>query len=859
MTPPERALPSNDVQLPGTPFALQVSPQLPAPLARLEELAADLWYSWHRPARDLFARLNPTLWNAVSRSPRAMLRRIDAALLQQAARDPDYLAALARVLKTYDAYRGDAAPPDDAPLGGDDLVAYFCAEYGFHESLPLYSGGLGILAADHCKTASDLQLPFVAVGLLYRQGYFQQAIDGDGGQHADYRDSDFDDLPVEPVVQPGGELRVHVELPGRRVAARVWRARAGRIALLLLDTDLAENEEHDRRITHRLYGGDRATRIEQEMVLGIGGVRALDALAMRPTAWHVNEGHAAFLVIERVRRLVAQGLDFDAAVEACAASTVFTTHTPVPAGHDVFEDELARRSFADYCREAGMAFERLAALGGEPQGGRINMTALAVRGSRFQNGVSKIHGEVSARILADHWPQVPPHENPVTSITNAVHVPTFLAPEMARAFEQTYGPQWCEQITDPTFCVRVAELPDELFWNVRRQLKTNLLFLLRHRLALQYARNQVSESHYDRMVRLADPERPDVLTIGFGRRFAAYKRATLLFEDPERLKQLVADARRPVLFVFAGKAHPADLAAQDLMRQITQIANQREFEGRVLLVEGYDLHLGRRLVAGVDVWLNNPIYPLEASGTSGMKAGINGTLNLSVLDGWWAEGNEDDNGWSIKPASEALDQYRRNREEARTLYELLQDCVIPLYYERGPLGYSPGWIALAKRSIASILPRFNSTRMLREYVERLYAPAARQGRAYAAEDFAVARDVAQWKARVRAAWPGVSLRRVDAPAKRLAFGSSLKVEIAARLNGLAPADVAVEVLLAPSPGAAPVVHALHCAGAATGDGEHRFDCELRPDLCGQLEYRIRAYPAHPRLTHPFETGLMCWV
>jgi starch phosphorylase len=858
MTPLERAPRGGEARRPGTTFAVQVNPPVPAPLARLEELATDLYYSWHRPTRALFAQLNPSLWAAVGRSPRALLRRIDARLLEQAAQNPAYLAALEVVLRAYDAYRGSAAPPADAALGADDLVAYFCAEYGFHESLPLYSGGLGILAADHCKTASDLQLPFVAVGLLYRQGYFHQAIDGDGGQRAEYRDSDFDDLPVEPVTAAGGELRVHLELPGRRLEVRVWRARAGRVALLLLDTDLPENEERDRNITHRLYGGDRARRLEQEMVLGIGGARALAALGLHPAVWHINEGHAAFLVVERLRLRLAQGLDFDAALEACAANTVFTTHTPLPAGHDVFDAELARRYFADYCRDAAIPLERLVALASDPQGGRVNMTALAVRGSRFQTGVSKIHGGVSSRILADHWPQVPPEENPVGYITNAVHVPTFLAPELARLFEKTYGPQWCDHITDPSFCVRVAELPDEHLWHVRRQLKVNLLYLLRHRLEVQFARNEISESHYDRMVRLADPARPDVLTIGFGRRFAAYKRATLLFEDPERLKQLVGDPQRPVLFVFAGKAHPDDLAAQDLMRQITQLANMREFEGRVLLVEGYDLHLGRRLVAGVDVWLNNPIHPLEASGTSGMKAGINGTINLSVLDGWWAEGSSGDNGWAIKPASAALDQYRRNREESRTLYELLQDQVIPLYYARGEHGYSPGWIALAKRSIASILPRFNTQRMLREYVERLYAPAARQGRAYAADAHAVAREVAAWKARVRAAWHGVSLRRVDAPPKRLPFGDAFRIEIAARLNGLEPSDVAVEVLLAPAPGAASAAHALQCGGF-DADGEHHFSCELRPALCGQLEYRVRAYPTHPRLTQPFELGLMCWV
>jgi starch phosphorylase len=852
------------METPGTAFVLEVNPRLPRRLIRLEELANNLWYSWDRPTRELFARLNPALWDAVGHSPKAMLKRIDEQRLVDAADDPTFLSNFNRVLSAYDTYHSEPLRRNGSEwLRQSDLVVYFCAEFGFHESLPIYSGGLGILAGDHCKAASDMRLPFVAVGLLYRQGYFHQTIDAEGGQHAEYVDSDFGDLPVSPVeLDGGGELRVQVELPGRRVAVKVWQARVGHVTLYLLDTDLEENGERDRDIAHRLYGGDRTTRIEQEIVLGVGGVRALAAMKIRPTVWHVNEGHAAFLVLERLRSVMRDGLDFRAALEACAANTVFTTHTAVPAGHDRFAADAVRHYFEEFCREAGIAFDDVFALGRDPGNADFNMTALAVRGSRLHNGVSLIHGEISSRILADLWPQIPAAENPVGYVTNGVHLPTFLAPEWMETFDRTLGFGWSQRLGDRELWARLDAVPDPVFWNVRQNLKSRMLHLVCYRLRRQHFRNQGSEAHLDRLLRYANPDDPNVLTIGFGRRFATYKRATLLLENLDELGRIVGDSERPVLFIFAGRAHPADAPGQDLMRQLTQVAKRPEFEGKLLLIEGYDLRIARRLVAGVDVWLNNPVYPLEASGTSGMKAGMNGVLNLSVLDGWWGEGYTGDNGWAIKPASPALEQYRRTQEESRTLYEILQDQVIPMYYRRGPQGFSPEWIRMAKRSIATILPRFNAGRMLNEYVAEFYLPAAQQWRRYAESKFAAAREIATWKERVRAAWPGVALRRLDSPPKRIPFGDSIRVEVAARLNGLKPADMIVELVLSRGhrePGDRRVRHELVFDGTLTDAGEHRFTIDLAPEFCGRLDYRIRAYPCHELLTHPFELGLMGWV
>jgi starch phosphorylase len=856
----------NDSSMRGTPFRLDVRPELPASLRRLDELANNLWYSWDRYTRTLFARLDPELWQRIGHSPKAFLRNIDQKRLREAADDAMYLSALQRVLDAYDAYHGAALGANHAPhMAEGDQIAYFCAEFGLHESLPIYSGGLGILAGDHCKTASDLRLPFVGIGLLYRQGYFQQQIDNQGRQVASYADTEFDLLPIEPARrEDGSELCIALGMPGRRTQVKLWRARVGHVGLILLDTQVAENSEHDRDIAHRLYTGDRERRLEQEIVLGIGGVRALAALGIEPTCWHVNEGHPAFMITERVRRLMLDGLDYDSALEAVAASTVFTTHTVVPAGHDHFPENRVRAHLKAALPEVDGHLDRLVALGITGGTHDFNMTTLAVRGSRHQNGVSRIHARVSAKLCADLWPQIEADENPMECVTNGVHVPTFLADAWHEAFEHHLGAGWAQRLTDPACWRQVDAIPDAQFWNIHQGLKAQMLHLVRHRLRAQNTRNQGSEAHLDRIFKLADPDNPSVLTIGFARRFATYKRATLLFQNLDWLREIVSNPERPpVLFIFAGKAHPADEPGQALIRRIDELARSPEFEGRLLLVEGYDLRLGRRLVNGVDVWLNNPIYPMEACGTSGMKAAINGALNLSVLDGWWAEGYNGANGWAIKPASETLDPARRDADEARTLYELLQDQVIPTYYATGPGGFSPTWVRMAKESMASVGPRFSSMRMLGEYIDRLYRPASHQGRRLAENAYRGARDLAAWKTRVRTAWDGITLRAWEPPTAHLGYGGSVHIAVAASLNGLAPQDVTIEVLFS-RPGTQHASEALdlkplNYERTLSETGEHLYSIEFCPQISGRIEYRIRAYPSNSMLTNPFEMGMMTWL
>ncbi|NIP73002.1 MAG: glycosyltransferase family 1 protein, partial [Gammaproteobacteria bacterium] len=847
----------------GTRYSLEVQPTVPERLERLTELANDLLYSWDRPVRRLFYRLDPVLWQRCGHNPKVFLRRVSQQRLEEAAQDRIFLEDYHRALSVYDTYKQDHMPAAvrECLDAEKDLVAYFCAEFGLHESLPIYSGGLGILAGDHCKAASDLVLPFVAVGLLYRQGYFTQTIDGYGNQVAHYMPTSFEDLVITPALdQQGEELHVKVRIGERPVVLKVWRAKAGHITLYLLDSDLPENEEQDRSITYQLYGGDANTRIQQEIVLGIGGVRALRALGHMPNAWHINEGHSAFMILERCREYVGKGLDFDSALELVAAGTVYTTHTPVAAGHDIFNHELMESCFKSFIKELGISRERFFALGGgsEHHDG-YNMTALALRGSRFHNGVSRVHGGVASRMESYIWPEIPPEENPVRYVTNGVHVPTFLAREWASLFDMRFGGEWRNELLNEAYWTRIDEIPDHSFWSLRQSLKAEMLAYVRSRVIRQHRRNAVSDLQIERVTRMLNPEYTDVLILGFARRFATYKRATLLFSDPERLARILNDPERPTILIFAGKAHPNDMPGQHLIQVIHEFSKKPEFEGKIVLLEGYDLALGRKLVTGVDVWLNNPEYPLEASGTSGQKAGINGVVNLSVLDGWWAEGYDGTNGWAITPHGPQHDPAFRNQEESRELLDILEHEVIPLYFERNGHGFSEGWVRKSKESMKTIMPSFNAQRMVMDYVRDYYGRAVRQGARLSQQEMEPARELARWKKKISQVWPRVRMRRVKETPGALAAGDTLPIRVGVCLEGLAPEDVAVECLVGTENESGDFV--LHRAYqlAPTGeqtDQETVFALDLEPPLSGLQFYKLRMYPYNKLLSHRFETGCM---
>ncbi len=844
-------------------FRTEITSQLPAKLSALADLAADLRYSWHHDVRSLFANLDPVLWEECGHNPKVFIRRVAQEKLDRAAVNHSFLARYSRVVANAEAYAAQEMREElKECLDVDrDLVAYFCAEFGLHESLPIYSGGLGILAGDHCKAASDLGIPFVAVGMLYRQGYFHQQIDGNGQQQAIYPVNNLDDLPVERACGPSGEpLKVRIELPEGTVHLQIWLAKVGHIKLVLLDSDVPENSEQCRNITFQLYGGDRVMRIQQEIVLGIGGVKALRALALEPTVWHINEGHAAFLVLERAREYIEQGFSFAEAWEMTAAATLFTTHTPVAAGHDIFDHDLVMEYF--HHRIASMqldhdSFLALGKAGAEAVG--FNMTTLALKGSRFHNGVSAVHGGVASANERALWPELEPEENPIGYVTNGVHANTFIAQQWLSLFETRF-PDWRNELTNPEYWDCIKSIPDHRFWSVRRECKSELISFLRERITIQLERNSRSENEIHQLTQYLNERAEEILVIGFARRFATYKRALLLFQDMERLRKLLIDQERPIMFVFAGKAHPADEPGQALIREIYRHMMNPEWMGKILMVEDYDLALARRLVSGVDVWLNNPAYPMEASGTSGEKAGMNGVINLSVTDGWWAEGYNGRNGWAIYPHDPRLSFKERDDAESAALYRLLEEEVIPQFYAFECKGYSERWVAMAKQSMMSIIPRFCAERMLLDYVNQYYAPATRARRRLLAQEAKLARELAQWKQKIRAGWHDVSVTVVELPPAQLAQGDAFRVTAAVTLGSLQPSDLRVECVIGKfsleGHFQAVMTTQLTPQEPLASESQVLFSAEIRPVLQGRIAYRIRAYPYHEALTHQFEMGLM---
>ncbi len=861
----------------GQTFRLELRPRIPEKLKRLVELADNLIYAWDREVRGVFWRLDRELWRDCGNNPKLFLRRVGQDKLEAAAEDRDFLEDYHFALSSFDSHiaAGDRPEVGKHLNFEKDLVAYFCAEFGLHESFPIYSGGLGILAGDHCKAVADLGVPFIGVGLLYRQGYFTQQIDGQGRQQAIANAVDFDDLPVSLCKGADGkELRVTVQIADREVQLRIWLARISDAALYLLDSDVAENSDADRKITYQLYGGDSDTRIQQEIVLGIGGVRALRALDKKPTVFHMNEGHAAFLILERIREQVAAGLDFDSALELVSAGHVFTTHTPVPAGHDVFNHDQMRWFLGRTLPLLGTDESRLLGMGSVEHGSdRFNMTTFALRGSRFHNGVSKIHGGVASRMEQALWPQVEPEDNPIGYVTNGVHMHTFIARAWTQLFHDSFR-EWRNKLLDVDYWQRIDTIPYDAYVAVRRKLKRDLLVDVSERLRRQLRRNGVPEAIISRATQhVSDPD-SRALVLGFARRFATYKRATLILADEARLSRLLNDPERPAILIFAGKAHPKDQPGQELIKKLYETSLKPEFIGRLIMIEGYDMLLARNLVQGCDVWLNNPEYPLEASGTSGEKAGINGVVNVSVLDGWWDEGfvggdTAHINGFAVKPVDprywsslvdDATARARRDEEEGKQLLDILEHQVAPLYYGSHNRGYAAEWVQISKNSMKTLIPRFNSARQVMDYVRQFYGPAARQTALFTAPGSTLAKDLAQWKQKVRSHWSGVSLSAAGGIPETLFHGETLPLRVHAKLNGLSADDVVVECVVGRHDAEGHFVAAKVEPLAKTGqEGDAlTYALDLQP-LPGLQNYRVRMRPNHTALSHPFEMGCVVWV
>ncbi|MFZ3374326.1 MAG: alpha-glucan family phosphorylase [Chthoniobacterales bacterium] len=841
-----------------------VTPTLPATLEPLREMSFNLWWTWEPSARRLFRHLDPELWNRTNHNPVRMLQLSRQSRLEEVSQDKAFLRELKEV---HDAFRNYLARKDTYGKTGagsaiKNPVAYFSAEFGFHESIPNYSGGLGILAGDHCKSASDLDLNFVAIGLLYRHGYFKQQIDKEGVQEAINLNQNFHDLPIREVRRGDANLLISVRILDREVFAKIWQLQVGRVNLYLLDTETPENSAEDRLITAELYGGDLEMRMRQEIMLGIGGVKALSALGIEADVFHMNEGHSAFLALERIRlNVVEKKLDFYSALQVVAAANVFTTHTPVPAGNDSFPREMMRKYFGQFAKELNIPFDELFSFGQT----RVNpsdpfsMTILALRLSRHANGVSKLHGEVTRSLWKDVWTGVPVHEVPITSITNGVHTKTWMAPEFSALYSR-YLHDWEEHLTEADFWRGVIDIPDAQLWETHQKLKFRLVEFVRERVRMRRERVGESPEAIRRVNQILDPE---ILTIGFARRFATYKRGALLFGNKERLHRLLNDTTRPVQFIFAGKAHPRDEAGKALIQEVYKFSRQAGLENHLVFLEDYDSYIARRLVQGVDLWLNHPLRPLEASGTSGMKLAPNGGLNLSVLDGWWREGYNGNNGWAIGPEIDNGTIEFQNEVDAGSLYQLLENQIIPLYYAK-PDGKLPlAWLQLMRESIRSVTPVFNTHRMVKEYTERLYIPAAKSHEDFSRDNCSAATHLSQWKSKMRKDWPQVRIQDVqigNTDRQNIPVGESLQLSARVHLGAVDPKHVRVEAYHGESDNGGiknPAVTIL-AQSSQNGDGSYIYQGLVPASESGAYGFSVRVVPTNPHLMQEHELRLITW-
>ena len=840
---------------------LTVRAALPAELAHLDEMVANLRWSWHPESQDLFEAVDPDLWAQCGHDPGRMLGEVSPERLALLSRDRRFLRRLEDVYEDLTDYLTRQRWYQDQQQRGADLpdcIAYFSPEFGITEVLPQYSGGLGILAGDHLKAASDLGVPIIGVGLLYGSGYFRQSLSRDGWQLEHYPALDPQGLPIRALQDSGGvHVRVTLALPGgRTLHAQVWVAQVGRVPLLLLDTDIEENDAAARQVTDRLYGGGAEHRLEQELLLGVGGVRAIRAYCAitgtpAPQVFHTNEGHAGFLGVERIRELVdGYSLTFDEALQAVRAGTVFTTHTPVPAGIDRFGRELVA---AHLTGMPGLPVERILALGAEEDPTIFNMAHMGLRLGQRANGVSQLHGEVSRGMFAELWPHFDPAEVPISSITNGVHAPTWMARDILEIAEREVGP---DAVSGGNAWRAVDLVGDGELWRVRSELRARLVSEIRRRLHVSAVQRGMSEPELGWTLGAFDP---DVLTIGFARRVPSYKRLTLMLHDPARLRALLLDPARPVQIVIAGKSHPADDGGKQLIAQMVKFADDPEVRHRIAFLPDYDIAMARFLYWGVDVWLNNPLRPLEACGTSGMKAALNGALNLSIRDGWWDEWYDGENGWAIPTADGVVDPERRDELEAAALYDLVEKSVAPRFYDRDAGGVPTRWVQMVRHTLKTLGPKVLASRMVADYVQQLYAPAASSSRRLTADHFAAARELAAWRTRVLDAWPGVEVLYVDSQLSgEPQLGGLLTLRAEVTLNGLTGDDVDVQAVygLADTDDRLLDTATVSLKPVETINGSTRFEGDVPLERTGSFGYTVRVLPRNELLATPAELGVV---
>ena len=845
-----------------------VSPSLPKELEPLLEITKNFWWCWNQKAVNLLRTIDIDNYDEKDHNPIRILGESSQECFYNMLHDDAAMMNLAEVYDEFKTYMNQEtwyASLDDSQKTENEKIAYFSFEYGLHESLPNYSGGLGILSGDHLKSASDLGLPFIAVGLLYRKGYFRQYLNADGWQQEYDIENDFFNLALEKVLDSNGEtMKVDVDLPGRKVYAQIWKANVGRIQLYYLDANIEENSVEDRDITAQLYGGNLETRIQQEILLGIGGIKALKKLGIKPTIYHMNEGHSAFLSLERIRQLMIDDkLDRKTAREVVFSSNVFTTHTPVPAGNDVFPIEMMQKYFVDYIKQIYMSMEEFLKLGKiDPNNQKEDfcMTVLALNLSAENNGVSELHGHVSREMWKDIWKGVPAKELPIDSITNGIHTLSWISFDMQNLLDRYLGPRWRTKPLEYGIWERVQKIPDAELWRTHERRKERLIDFCRERLKAQIINRGFTKNEINHAEQILTPE---ALTIGFARRFATYKRGTLLFRDIERLKKIISNPHRPVQIIFAGKAHPHDNGGKELIKNIAEICRREEFRDHIVFLEDYDINVARYMVQGVDVWLNNPRRPLEASGTSGMKVPPNGGLNFSILDGWWDEAYDGQNGWAIGNREEYTDLEYQDEVESNALYNVLENEIIPLYYERGRDDIPRQWVTAMKWSMQTVCPQFSTNRMVADYFNKFYTNASRRYINMTSDDFKKSKELKSWKDNIYSKWSKVSFENTmsEMPSRNLQVGSKFEVKTIVNLGNIAPDSVRVELyhgklsmkdeITEPT-----IVEMKHSSDL--GNGRHSFIGSLECVNTGQSGYAIRMYPYHKDLGYKFDMKMIIW-
>ena len=840
--------------------SVMVTRHLPEQLSGLETLCKNMWWCWNDSAKSLFKTVDSALWHKSGHNPMEILDKVSLKRYKELAKDQAFLSELQEVMDEFNSYMAEKANRKDPSIG------YFCMEYGLDSSLKIYSGGLGILAGDYLKETSDMNVNLVAVGLLYRYGYFTQKLTPQGNQVSQYDAQDFLKIPAEPVLDADGNWKtISMAMPGRMMSARIWKVAVGRTDLYLLDTDFEANIPEDRQVTHQLYGGDWENRLKQEILLGIGGVRALRCLGLNPTIYHYNEGHAAFAGLERLREYMQNGhLSFNEAMELVRASGLFTTHTPVPAGHDAFDEEMLGRYLGHYPSRFGIDWRTMMSLGKinpDNHDEKFSMSILAANMSQNVNGVSMLHGKVSQNIFANMYPGYLPEELFISYVTNGVHYHTWGSKSMKALQTKVFGPEFKTHHYDKRCFDGIYNVSDEDVWQVRSEVKRDLIKYVNERLS-----DPQMSAHYSprQIVTIKETLRSDVLTIGFARRFATYKRATLLFSDLDRLDAIVNNPERPVQFLFAGKAHPADGMGQDLIKQIIEISKQDRFLGKIVFVPGYDMTLAKRLTQGVDVWLNNPTRPLEASGTSGEKAAMNGVMHFSVLDGWWVEGYKQDAGWALPLESTYDDNNYQNELDAATIYSTLENEIAPAYYDIDKkTGRSAKWIGFIKNTISKVASEFTTNRMLTDYCNQYYFPQFERFNKLSEDGARLAREISSWKQQVSSEWNNmhvVSYTQPDA-SYVLSQNNMLRSEVVLDLGRIKPEDVGVEMLFTSMDKKGELHIQEVCSFELVGceNGVARYQASILPEKTGMYQVGTRIYPKNPMLPHRQDFPIVKWL